>query len=96
MPFCTLPRSISRLKLMRFALSHVSTFTNLIERSRILRQAAEQARGSQELRDLLSVILRVGNFINHGVQEAREGTVKSFAIESLMSLASFKTGAVST
>lgn len=96
MPFCTLPRALARLKLMRSALSHGGTYSALLDRCRTLRTAAEEVRGSTQLRELLNMILRVGNFINHGVQEAQEGTVRAFAIESLNTLGSFKTGAVST
>lgn len=85
----------ARLKLMKFALSHAGTHNSLLTRSLALHMAAEEVRGSKEFCKLLGVILRVGNYINHGVAET-EGKIRGFAIESLKSLAIFKTGSVST
>lgn len=95
MPFCTLPRSVGRLRLMRFALSHASLHSGYLERCKTLQLAAEEARSSREFRELLNLVLRVGNFINHGVEEGNEGA-KGFDLASLSTLATFKTGAVST
>ncbi|CAE8600219.1 unnamed protein product, partial [Polarella glacialis] len=97
MHFCVLPKSVVRLRLMKFALSHATTYSSLLWRCKVLGYAAEEVHMSVQLKELLSVILRVGNFINYGVEQAcTQGTVRAFAIESLGSLASFKTGAVST
>ena len=38
----------------------------------------------------------VGNFINHGVGDVVAGAIRGISVDSLASLASFKTGAVST
>ena len=70
MPFCLLHRGLVRMKLARFALSHKSTFLSVKQRCEVLQQAAEQVRGSRQFREVLGVVLRVGNFINHGVGEA--------------------------
>lgn len=96
MPFCLLPRSTPRLKLLKLALSHPATYKGLLQRCTVLIKAAEEARKSKELRSVLSVVLKVGNFINHGAKELRaEGAARAFAIESLHTLASYKVGTVS-
>lgn len=38
-------------------------------------------------------LAEVGNFINHGVGEVVEGAIRGISVDSLSSLASFKTGA---
>eukprot|EP00931_Biecheleriopsis_adriatica_P038860 TRINITY_DN22228_c0_g1_i1.p1 TRINITY_DN22228_c0_g1~~TRINITY_DN22228_c0_g1_i1.p1 ORF type:complete len:1950 (+),score=485.05 TRINITY_DN22228_c0_g1_i1:66-5915(+) len=96
MPFCLLHKSVVRLKLMKFSKTHATNFVSLKQRCEVLKAAAEEVRSSAQFRELLGLILHVGNFINHGVQEVFAGTVRAFAIDSLSSLASFKTGAVST
>lgn len=95
-PLVALARGVQKVKLMKFALSHRETFDNLVARSRLLRAAAEEAKSSKRFRETLGICLKLGNFINHGVEDTREGAIRGFAIESLSTLTTFKTGAVST
>eukprot|EP00913_Durusdinium_trenchii_P026359 g24734.t1 len=86
-----------------FALSHQGTYSGIKVRCEVLKDAAKQVRKSEEFRQMLSVVLRVGNFINHGVdeeevktQEVDGATIRGISVDSLSSLASFKSGTVST
>ncbi|CAE7566323.1 FH19 [Symbiodinium natans] len=79
-----------------FALSHQAQFISIKKRCEALMTAAEQVRSSQKFKEMLDLVIRVGNFINHGVDEVVEGTIRGVSVESLLTLASFKTGAVSS
>eukprot|EP00930_Biecheleria_cincta_P006462 TRINITY_DN10746_c0_g1_i1.p1 TRINITY_DN10746_c0_g1~~TRINITY_DN10746_c0_g1_i1.p1 ORF type:complete len:1710 (+),score=360.80 TRINITY_DN10746_c0_g1_i1:129-5258(+) len=96
MPFCLLHKSVVRLKLMKFCMSHTTSHKSLIHRCEVMQNAAWEVRNSPQFKEIMAIVLRVGNFINHGVDDVREGTVRAFAIENLASLGAFKTGAVST
>mmetsp|Transcript_42796 Transcript_42796/g.76993 ORF Transcript_42796/g.76993 Transcript_42796/m.76993 type:complete len:1063 (-) Transcript_42796:105-3293(-) len=91
LPLCTL--SPARMKIMKFATNHRSTYTVLLERCKVLHRAAMETRSSLQFRELLSIILQAGNYINSGDENSEE--VKAFGIESLQSLASFKVGPIS-
>ncbi|CAE7216405.1 unnamed protein product [Symbiodinium sp. KB8] len=96
MPFCTLPKGVARMKVAKFALSHIAQFSAIEKRCEALMSAAEQVRSSQKFKEMLDLVVRVGNFINHGVDEVVEGTIRGVSVDSLLTLASFKTGAVSS
>jgi len=94
LPLCTL--SPTRIKVMKFALTYEYTREVLMQRCKVLRDAADEARNSPQFRDLLAIILEAGNYINGdpGAQKASE-RVMAFSIESLQSLANFKVGCIS-
>mmetsp|Transcript_182409 Transcript_182409/g.578081 ORF Transcript_182409/g.578081 Transcript_182409/m.578081 type:complete len:823 (-) Transcript_182409:208-2676(-) len=92
-PLCRL--TFARLQLMKIAKTHVATSESLLHRCRVLRSAAQEARNSSSLRDLLGAVLQIFNFINHGAVQSSEGTVFGFSIESLHVLAQFKKNGVS-
>jgi len=94
MPFCTLKRLGPKLRLMNFVLSHAGTYSAHKARCQRLRAALEEVRDSFDFKRILAVFLRIGNYINHGEEGMRDVTVRGFAIESLQTLASFKTGGV--
>ncbi|CAE8690334.1 unnamed protein product [Polarella glacialis] len=60
-----------------------------------LSAASEEAKSSRHLRQMLGVILRVGNYINHGPEEPSAGRVRGFAIETLSTIAHFRLGSLS-
>eukprot|EP00440_Ansanella_granifera_P018786 gb/GFBE01020410.1/.p1 GENE.gb/GFBE01020410.1/~~gb/GFBE01020410.1/.p1 ORF type:complete len:1181 (+),score=249.01 gb/GFBE01020410.1/:1-3543(+) len=95
LPLCSL--SPARMKIMKFAISHQHTRQTLLDRCKAIQYAAEESRNSMQLRELLSIILQAGNYINSGEVDAKGGEerVRAFAIESLQSLASFKVGPIS-
>lgn len=93
MPLCNL--QLGRLRIMQLAKSHAAAHANLCRRCLLVQLAGEELRSSPEFRELLGVVLQIGNFINHGVVESSEGTVRGFAIESLHVLGSFKKRGVS-
>jgi hypothetical protein len=82
---------------MEVSLGHESNHASLLQRCIILSSAAEEIRKSASLKKVLSMVLKIMNFINHGSKDLRaEGSAKGFSIESLHTLASFKMGSVST
>lgn len=90
MPFCLLPRSSALLRLMTIHMCHESAYAGLLERCLALRLAAEETAGSAHLRSVLAIVVRMGNYINHGVKDLQDGVVRGFAVESLSVLAAFK------
>jgi len=93
LPLCQL--SPVSLRAMRVVVSHLTVSSLLEQRCQVVHKAASQIRDSEEFRDLLAVILQIGNYINHGHAEVVEGTARGFSIESLHVLSSFKRGGVS-
>eukprot|EP00931_Biecheleriopsis_adriatica_P074908 TRINITY_DN48885_c0_g1_i1.p1 TRINITY_DN48885_c0_g1~~TRINITY_DN48885_c0_g1_i1.p1 ORF type:complete len:1080 (+),score=255.12 TRINITY_DN48885_c0_g1_i1:71-3310(+) len=98
LPLCTLRPA--RIKVMKFALCHESTYHALLHRCKVLQLAGEESRSSLHFRELLGIILQAGNYINSG--EVDDGTgisqgerVTAFGIESLQGMASFKVGPIS-
>lgn len=96
LPFCFLPRSHARLRLLRLASSHSELCAQLRTRCENLRCAAQEAMTSSELRQLFAVILRIGNYINHGSKNGDDGAARGFSIETLPAITSFKLGNMST
>ncbi|CAJ1421198.1 unnamed protein product [Effrenium voratum] len=93
LPFCFLPRATARLRLLQLASSHADTAQLLQQRCLHLKDAATEAMTSRELRQVFTIILRVGNYINHGM---KVGGASGFSIETLPAITSFKLGNVST
>jgi len=96
LPFCFLPRAQARLRLLRLASCHRSTAQSLLHRCEMMGSAAKEAKCSTELRQLFAVILRIGNYINHGSKNGDVGAARGFAIETLPAITSFKLGTMST
>ncbi|CAE8635295.1 unnamed protein product [Polarella glacialis] len=95
LPFCLLQRAAPRLRLLQLASSHASSHAGLLRRCQALSAASEEAKSSRHLRQMLGVILRVGNYINHGPEEPSAGRVRGFAIETLSTIAHFRLGSLS-
>ncbi|CAE7209916.1 FH14 [Symbiodinium sp. CCMP2592] len=97
LPFCFLPRAAARLRLFRFAASHAESAATYLQRCRTLDLAALEAKSSQELRKILALILRIGNYINHGIRDVSDGAgACAFSIQTLAAIASFRLGSMST
>ena len=98
LPLCFLPRAPARLRLFRLAASHADTATIYRRRCQTLNCAAVEAKSSQELRKVLAMILRIGNYINHGMKDVSGGSggARAFSIETLAAITSFKLGNMST
>ncbi|CAE7235524.1 FH14, partial [Symbiodinium necroappetens] len=95
LPFCFLPRATARLRLFRFAASHAESAATYLQRCRTLDLAAMEVKSSQELRKVLALILRIGNYINHGMKDMGGGAF-AFSIETLAAITSFRLGSMST
>lgn len=91
LPLARLPRLKARLRTMLFCKKMPVQQASLLERIRVLRSACEQVRNSSALRRIMCAGLRVGNFLNHGIENAGEGAeVRGFAMESLLKFRDFR------
>lgn len=63
-------------------------------RIRTLQEACNQVRSSHALRRILGTVLRIGNFLNHGIDapDAAGVEVRGFTMESLLKLRDFRAG----
>merc|ERR1719223_1729110 len=78
---------------MLFSKNMPSVHVRLLARIRSLRDACIHVRDSASLRKVLGTVLRVGNYLNHGVDAPDAGggvEVRGFAIESLLKLREFR------
>jgi len=94
LPLVKLPRLKARLQSLLFGTSLPRLHSGLMARVKNLKQACQQVRDSASLRRLLGTVLRVGNFLNHGVDAPDAGggvEVRGFAMESLLRLRDFRT-----
>ncbi|CAK0821712.1 unnamed protein product, partial [Prorocentrum cordatum] len=94
-PFVRLPRCVPLLRLMKLGKTHSATASKLLQRCEVLRAASEEVRSSRPLRFVFRAMLKLINYINHGTKDIGKGTMRSFPIESLNALATFKVGQAS-
>eukprot|EP00929_Paragymnodinium_shiwhaense_P116014 TRINITY_DN8524_c0_g1_i2.p1 TRINITY_DN8524_c0_g1~~TRINITY_DN8524_c0_g1_i2.p1 ORF type:complete len:933 (+),score=225.65 TRINITY_DN8524_c0_g1_i2:100-2898(+) len=97
LPLARLARLKARVRAMLFNKSMPSMHMNLMGRIRSLSDATSQVRGSSAFRMVLSTVLRVGNYLNHGVDApdaSGSGEVRGFTMESLLKFRDFRAGAV--
>mmetsp|Transcript_30434 Transcript_30434/g.56294 ORF Transcript_30434/g.56294 Transcript_30434/m.56294 type:complete len:709 (+) Transcript_30434:96-2222(+) len=93
LPLAKLSRLKARLRTMLFSKNMASLRDSLLARIRTLRNACEQVRTSDALKHVFRTVLRVGNYLNHGVDAPDVGggvEVKGFAVESLLKLRDFR------
>lgn len=93
LPLMKLPRLKARLQSLLFGTSLPRLHSGLMARVNHLKEACKQVRDSASLRRLLGTVLRVGNFLNHGVDAPDAGggvEVRGFAMESLLRLRDFR------
>eukprot|EP00930_Biecheleria_cincta_P089798 TRINITY_DN79136_c0_g1_i1.p1 TRINITY_DN79136_c0_g1~~TRINITY_DN79136_c0_g1_i1.p1 ORF type:complete len:803 (-),score=196.85 TRINITY_DN79136_c0_g1_i1:309-2717(-) len=93
LPLVMLPRLKARLQSLLFGTSLPRLHSGLMARVKHLKQACQEVRDSAALRRLLGTVLRVGNFLNHGVDAPDAGggvEVRGFAMESLLKLRDFR------
>eukprot|EP00448_Togula_jolla_P019599 CAMPEP_0170571206 /NCGR_PEP_ID=MMETSP0224-20130122/1540_1 /TAXON_ID=285029 /ORGANISM="Togula jolla, Strain CCCM 725" /LENGTH=703 /DNA_ID=CAMNT_0010893575 /DNA_START=30 /DNA_END=2139 /DNA_ORIENTATION=- len=92
LPLARLPRLKARLRTFLFSKVMPGQHSGLLERIRIWRSACSEVRDSKALRRVLGTVLRVGNFLNHGIDApvAGGGEVRGFAVESLLRLRDFR------
>lgn len=93
LPLARLSRLKARLRTMIFGNNMASMRDSLLGRIHTLRHACEQVRTSEALRRVFGTVLRVGVYLNHGVDAPDVGggvEVKGFAVESLLKLRDFR------
>lgn len=87
LPLARLSRLKARLRILILSKKMPQLRSSLLSRIHALRSACEQVRSSEALRKVLGTVLRVGNFLNHGVDTTE---VRGFAVESLLKLREFR------
>jgi len=90
LPLARLNRRKARLRTMMFSKNMPSLHSSILTRIHLLRSACEQVRSSATLRLVLEMALRVGNYLNHGVEAPDVGGVRGIAIDSLLKLREFR------
>lgn len=91
LPLARLPRLKARVRTMLFSKSLSITHGSLLSQVRALQGACNEVRCSASFRRVLETVLRVGNYLNHGVDTPDDGgEVRGFAIESLLRLRDFR------
>jgi hypothetical protein len=93
MPLARLPRLKARLQSLRFGKTMPTVHAGLLARINALREACGQVRDSGALRRVLGTVLRVGNYLNHGVDAPDAGggaEARGFTLESLLRLRDFR------
>jgi len=93
LPLARLPRLKARLRTMVFSKNMPNLNTSLLARIRLLRNACEQVRNSSALRHIMCAGLRVGNYLNHGIEFVELGgghEVRGFSVESLLKFRDFR------
>lgn len=93
LPLAKLPRLKARIQSLLFSKSLPTLHSSLLARIQMMRDACKQVKESVALRRILGTVLRVGNYLNHGVDAPDAGggvEVRGFALESLLRLRDFK------
>eukprot|EP00931_Biecheleriopsis_adriatica_P045875 TRINITY_DN26291_c0_g1_i1.p1 TRINITY_DN26291_c0_g1~~TRINITY_DN26291_c0_g1_i1.p1 ORF type:complete len:799 (-),score=200.61 TRINITY_DN26291_c0_g1_i1:39-2435(-) len=92
LPLVKLPRLKARLQSLLFGKTMPAVHAGLLARIRGLRDACSQVRDSTSLRRILGTVLRIGNYLNHGVDAPDAGgvEVRGFTMESLLRLRDFR------
>jgi hypothetical protein len=91
LPLARLPRLKARLRSMIFSKRMPTQHADLLKRIKLLRNACEQVRNSSALRRIMLTGLRVGNYLNHGIESGGgHDEVRGFAIESLLKFRDFR------
>lgn len=83
-------RMNSRLHVLSLKKSLLPRRQTLLEETNRVRCACSELMESRILRDLLEAVLRMFNFVNHGIERLERGTVRGFDITSALRVAEFK------
>lgn len=92
LPFCLLPAVERRLRVLHTSLVHADLFSGLLQRLERMQAAAEEVLHSSHLHQLLRLVLKTANYINHG--ESGLGAA-ALPVRSLPAFASFRVGGAS-
>merc|ERR1719437_145029 len=78
---------------MIFSKTMPKSHGDILTRIRTVKDACGQVRGSGALKKVMSSVLRIGNYLNHGVDAPDAGgdvEVRGFTVESLLKLRDFR------
>mmetsp|Transcript_11786 Transcript_11786/g.26693 ORF Transcript_11786/g.26693 Transcript_11786/m.26693 type:complete len:703 (-) Transcript_11786:102-2210(-) len=92
-PLARVPRLKQRMRMLMFSKTVPVASAGLQARIQALREGCMQVRNSSAFRSVLGTVLRVGNFLNHGVDAPDVGggvEVRGFAIDGLLKLRDFR------
>lgn len=93
LPLARLQRVKTRVQIMLFGKTVPSVHQTLLSKVQALQNACTEVRNSRSLRRVFGTVLRVGNYLNHGIDAADAGggaEVRGFAMESLLKLRDFR------
>ncbi|CAE7447452.1 FH6 [Symbiodinium natans] len=98
LPLARIPRLKARVKCLLFGKTMPGLRAGLEARIRTLQEACNEVRQSQALKRIYAMVLRVGNYLNHGVDAPDAGGLEArgFAVESLLKLRDFRQGGESS
>mmetsp|Transcript_70511 Transcript_70511/g.131886 ORF Transcript_70511/g.131886 Transcript_70511/m.131886 type:complete len:690 (+) Transcript_70511:87-2156(+) len=92
-PLARVPRIRQRVRMLMFSRTVPVASAGLRARINALREGCVQVRNSAAFRSVLGTVLRVGNYLNHGVDAPDVGggvEVRGFAIDGLLKLRDFR------
>ncbi|KAF4659579.1 hypothetical protein FOL47_007515 [Perkinsus chesapeaki] len=91
MPLAVMKRPQFRIKAMVVFLTFPDQLSGVRRSIGIFQEASDQVRSSQKLRRLLFLVLKFGNFVNHGTTDLM---TRGYTLESLLKLMEFKSTSV--
>lgn len=92
-PLVRLPRLKARLRTLLFSKNMGTQYQMVLGRIRSLNLACRQVRESPSFRKVLGTVLRIGNYLNHGIDAPAPACgyeVRGFALDSLLKLQEFR------
>ncbi|KAH0488991.1 MAG: hypothetical protein KVP17_003866 [Porospora cf. gigantea B] len=84
------PLGKDRIRLLRTIKSVPLLRSELAGHLAILQQASREVMDSRKFRQVLSMVLRWGNFVNHGIATKGELRIQGFTLESLLKIVDFR------
>ncbi|KAH0487890.1 MAG: uncharacterized protein KVP18_002169 [Porospora cf. gigantea A] len=84
------PLAKDRIRLLRTLKGVPTLRSELAAHMAILQQASREVMDSRKFRQVLSMVLRWGNFVNHGIATKGELRIQGFTLESLLKIVDFR------
>lgn len=91
LPLCLLDHVEVKLRLIHVSMVHSNEFRRLFSRYETMAKAATEVMSSCRLCELLTLVLKTGNYINYGSSEVATG----FSVKSLSVFTTYKVNGVS-
>merc|ERR1719313_3221472 len=95
-PLAHVSRLTTRLRILKLRLCYESDVADLVSRLEAQRAAIEQPVESEALKDVMLMVLRLVNFVNHGLAKGpptKDTGVMAFKVDSVVRLKDFRSTA---